>query len=80
MTVGAMEGARQAGVTAELRLAVDLWTPALKVIESTFGLDPGHIADLDSTGYRSRSWGKEWGKKPHVLEPIPADLDLAETA
>src|SRR5260221_3470386 len=25
-------------------------------------------------------WGKKWGKKPHRLQPIPADLDLAKTA
>jgi hypothetical protein len=25
-------------------------------------------------------WGKKWGKKPHRLQPIPADLNLAKTA
>ena len=25
-------------------------------------------------------WGKNWGKKPHKFEPIPADIDLAKTA
>jgi hypothetical protein len=25
-------------------------------------------------------WGKKWGKKPHRLQPIPVDLDLAKTA
>jgi hypothetical protein len=29
---------------------------------------------------RGPPWGKKWGKKPHGLQPIPADLDLAETA
>jgi len=24
--------------------------------------------------------GKKWGKKPHRLQPIPADLDLAKSA
>lgn len=24
--------------------------------------------------------GKKWGKKPHGLQPIPADLDFAKTA
>ena len=28
----------------------------------------------------SASWGKKWGKNPHRLQPIPADLDLAKTA
>lgn len=26
------------------------------------------------------SWGKKWGKVPHRSQPIPADLDLAQTA
>jgi NADPH:quinone reductase-like Zn-dependent oxidoreductase len=26
------------------------------------------------------SWGKKWGKKPHRLQPIPADLDIAKPA
>jgi hypothetical protein len=25
-------------------------------------------------------WGKKWGKNPHRLQPISADLDLAKTA
>jgi hypothetical protein len=25
-------------------------------------------------------WGKKWGKVPHRSQPIPADLDFAETA
>lgn len=25
-------------------------------------------------------WGKKWGKKPHRVQPIPADLDLTKTA
>jgi hypothetical protein len=25
-------------------------------------------------------WGNKWGNKPHRLQPIPADLDLAKTA
>ncbi len=25
-------------------------------------------------------WGKKWGKNPHRLQPIPADLDLAKPA
>jgi hypothetical protein len=28
----------------------------------------------------TNSWGKKWGKNPHRLQPIPADLDLAKTA
>jgi hypothetical protein len=26
------------------------------------------------------SWGKKWGKNPHRLQPISADLDLTKTA
>jgi hypothetical protein len=29
--------------------------------------------------YSARRWGKKWGKKPHRVQPIPADLDLAKT-
>lgn len=47
MTVGAIEGARRAGVAAELLLAVDHWIPALEVIESTFAVDSDRVAGLD---------------------------------
>lgn len=50
MTVGAVEGARRAGVSAELLLAVDFWAPALEVIESTFDLDSERVANLDLAG------------------------------
>jgi DNA (cytosine-5)-methyltransferase 1 len=50
MTVGAIEGARRAGVAAELLLAVDHWLPALEVIESTFGIDSDRVAGLDLSG------------------------------
>lgn len=50
MTVGAIEGARRAGVTAELLLAVDHWLPALEVIESTFAIDADRVAGLDLAG------------------------------
>jgi hypothetical protein len=29
---------------------------------------------------RMSRWGKKWGKNPHRLQLIPADLDLAKTA
>ncbi len=47
MTVGAVEGARRAGVASELLLAVDQWAPALEVIESTFEIDSDRVAELD---------------------------------
>jgi len=25
-------------------------------------------------------WGNRWGNMPHRFQPIPADLDLAESA
>lgn len=37
MTVGALEGARRAGIDAGLTLAVDRWSPGLEVIDATFG-------------------------------------------
>jgi DNA (cytosine-5)-methyltransferase 1 len=45
MTIGAIEGARRAGVGANLSLAVDVWPAALEVIEAT--LDTDRIAALD---------------------------------
>jgi DNA (cytosine-5)-methyltransferase 1 len=50
MTVGAIEGARRAGMAAELLLAVDHWLPALEVIESTFEIDSDRVAGLDLAG------------------------------
>lgn len=47
MTVGAIEGARRAGASAELLLAVDHWLPALEVIQSTFEVDSDRVAGLD---------------------------------
>lgn len=48
MTLGAVEGARRAGRTASLRLAVDNWRPALDVLAATLGLDEDtHTADFD---------------------------------
>jgi hypothetical protein len=31
-------------------------------------------------GAEDHRWGKKWGKKPHRVQPIPADFDLAKTA
>ena len=39
----------------------------------------GHCLFPATLGVHGR-WGKKWGKKPHRLQPIPADLDLAKTA
>lgn len=50
MTIGALEGARRAGVSAELQLAVDLWVPGLEVIEATLGIDGDCTAAIDLSG------------------------------
>lgn len=47
MTVGAIEGARRAGVEADAQLAVDLWEPGLEVMETTLGLDSDKTAVFD---------------------------------
>src|SRR6201999_743224 len=47
MTIGALEGARRAGVSAELELAVDLSVPGLQVMEATLGIDGDRTAALD---------------------------------
>lgn len=48
------------------------------------GIERPRLGD-DPAGCRSfpawlSHWGKKWGKNPHRLQPIPADLDLAKTA
>jgi hypothetical protein len=50
-------------------------TPALPVGASS----GSHRRVLDVEASRVR-WGKKWGKNPHRLQPIPADLDLAKSA
>jgi DNA (cytosine-5)-methyltransferase 1 len=47
MTVGAIEGARRAGRVASLRLAVDIFTPALEALQLTLGADDDRVARLD---------------------------------
>lgn len=47
MTIGAIEGARRAGIGTELQLAVDRWQPGLEVIEATLGVDEERTAVLD---------------------------------
>ena len=47
MSVGAIEGARRAGVGADLRLAVDLWKPGLEVIDATFDSDRNRTLAFD---------------------------------
>jgi hypothetical protein len=34
----------------------------------------------DSHPLPGSGWGNKWGNKPHRVQPIPADLDLAKTA
>ncbi|HEX3362959.1 MAG TPA: DNA cytosine methyltransferase [Solirubrobacterales bacterium] len=49
MTIGAIEGARRAGVSAELQLAVDLSIPGLEVVEATLETEAERVAALDLT-------------------------------
>ena len=38
------------------------------------------LALRSGSKFETIRWGKKWGKNPHRLQPIPADLDLAKTA
>lgn len=58
MTIGALEGARRAGVSAELQLAVDLWVPGLEVIEATLDVDADRTAALDLAGLVAEDAGE----------------------
>ncbi|MGH2918156.1 MAG: DNA cytosine methyltransferase [Solirubrobacteraceae bacterium] len=47
MTIGAIEGARRAGRAASLRLAADIFTPALEALQLTLGADDDCVARID---------------------------------
>jgi hypothetical protein len=49
----------------------------LETVRITPHLGRRATSALSQSGIR---WGKDWGKKPHRLQPIPADLDLVKTA
>jgi DNA (cytosine-5)-methyltransferase 1 len=76
MMVGAIEGARRAGVAAELLLAVDNWLPALEVIESTFTIDSDRIAGLDLTGVLEDGTDTDGAKTEKRILDQAADADL----
>jgi len=76
MTVGAIEGARRAGVAAELLLAVDHWLPALEVIESTFEIDSDRVAGLDLAGVLEDGAATDGAETEKRILDQAADADL----
>jgi DNA (cytosine-5)-methyltransferase 1 len=76
MTVGAIEGARRAGVAAELLLAADHWLPALEVIESTFGIDSDRVAELDLSGVLGDGAATDGAETEKRILSQAADADL----
>ncbi len=76
MTVGAIEGARRAGVAAELLLAVDHWLPALEVIESTFEVDSDRVAGLDLVGVLEDEAAADGAATEKRILDQAADADL----
>jgi DNA (cytosine-5)-methyltransferase 1 len=47
LSVGAIEGARRKGRSAQVRLAIDSWALALRVLRQSLGLDEEATAELD---------------------------------
>lgn len=76
MTVGAIEGARRAGVAAELLLAVDHWLPALEVIESTFEIDSDRVAGLDLAGVLDDGSAADGAETEKLISSQAANADL----